>query len=159
MPHQRSPRSINARLAVTALIAVLAFTAAAVGASLAHAGVWMLTSCINPDQSAAPRDGWSGGTTGTVSLGSTNNTNCSPSTPMYAALSMTSPAPTGASEYLQYTPPPGSTLVGGSLLVGLAAQGYGGAGAVGGSYAFRAVAPATRLFHTGISPIRRTVAR
>ena len=31
----------------------------------------------------------------------------------------------GASEYLVYTPPSGSTLVGGSLLVGLAAHGYG----------------------------------
>lgn len=123
--HLRNPRRIRARLATTALITVLAVTAAAVGASSAQAGVWMRTSCINPDQSAAPSDGWTGGSTGTVSLGSTNNTNCSPSTPMYAALSMTSPAPSGASEYLQYTPPAGSTLVGGSLSVGLAAQGYG----------------------------------
>jgi hypothetical protein len=44
---------------------------------------------------------------------------------MYAALSMQSPAAAGSSEYLAYTPPPGSTLVGGSLFVGLAANGYG----------------------------------
>ena len=44
---------------------------------------------------------------------------------MYAALSTQSPAAAGSSEYLAYTPPAGSTLVGGSLLVGLAANGYG----------------------------------
>jgi hypothetical protein len=123
--HLASPRPIRARLATTALVGVLAFTAAAVGASSAQAGVWMRTSCMNPDQTPAPSDGWSGGSTGSPSFGSTNNTNCSPNSPMYAALSMQGPAPTGASEYLQYTPPEGSTLVGGSLLVALAAQGYG----------------------------------
>lgn len=126
MPDLRRARPLNTRLAVTALIAVLAFTAAAaVEASTAVAGVWMRVSCVNPDQSPAPSDGWAGASAGGISLGSTNNVNCSPTAPMYAALSMTSPAASGASEYLAYTPPAGSTLIGGSLYVGLAADGYG----------------------------------
>ena len=56
--HLRSPRPLRARLAITALIAGLALLAAAAGASPAQAGVWMRTSCINPDQSVAPSDGW-----------------------------------------------------------------------------------------------------
>ena len=115
----------RAPLAIAALTCVLAFTAAAVAASVAHAGVWMRVSCINPDQSPAPSEGWTGGAVGNVSLGSTNNTNCAPGTPMYAALAMPAPAADGSSEYLAYTPPTGSTLVGGSLLVGLQANGYG----------------------------------
>ena len=115
----------RAPLAIAALTCVLALTAAAVAASVAHAGVWMRVSCINPDQSPAPSEGWTGGAVGNVSLGSTNNTNCAPGTPMYAALAMPAPAADGSSEYLAYTPPTGSTLVGGSLLVGLQANGYG----------------------------------
>lgn len=44
---------------------------------------------------------------------------------MYAALAMPAPAADGSSEYLAYAPPVGSKLVGGSLLVGLQANGYG----------------------------------
>jgi len=128
--HLRSPRPLRARLAITALIAGLALMAAAAGASPAQAGVWMRTSCINPDQSVAPSDGWTGFSTGTPSRGSTNNINCAPGSPMYAGLGSQSPAPSGASQNLQYTPPAGSTLVGGSLLVDLSADGYG-EGAVG----------------------------
>jgi hypothetical protein len=94
-------------------------------AAPAQAQQWMQVSCMHADNSAAPSDGWQGGSTGAVSVGSTNNANCTPAVPMYAALSMQSAAPTGASEYLVYVPPSGSTLVGGSLLVGLAANGYG----------------------------------
>ena len=94
-------------------------------AGSAHAELWMQTSCANPDQSAASSEGWTGGSTGTPSRGSTNNTNCTPSSPMYAGLGNGSPAPSGASEYLQYTPPAGSKLVGGTLLAGLSADGYG----------------------------------
>jgi hypothetical protein len=44
---------------------------------------------------------------------------------MYAFLSTQSPAPAGAGEALAYTPPKGSTLVGGTIHVGLSADGYG----------------------------------
>jgi hypothetical protein len=44
---------------------------------------------------------------------------------MYAFLSTQSAAPAGAGEALQYTPPRGSTLVGGTIHVGLSADGYG----------------------------------
>jgi hypothetical protein len=125
MSQPHTPRCLRAPLAIALLTCLLAFADAALVESSAAANAWMHVSCMNPDQSPAPSDGWTGGSTGTVSIGSTNNTNCSPASPMYAALSMQSGAPTGASEYLAYTPPAGSTLVGGSLLVGLAADGYG----------------------------------
>ena len=110
---------------VIAMTALLSLVGTGAVASTAHAGVWMHTSCANPDQSAASSEGWTGGSTGTPSRGSTNNTNCDPSNPMYAGLGNGSPAPSGSSEYLQYTPPAGSRLVGGSLLAGLSADGYG----------------------------------
>jgi hypothetical protein len=112
-------------IALAALSAALATAAPAIVASPAAAAQWMQVSCINPDQSAAPSDGWTGGSAGAVSVGSTNNTNCTPALPMYAALSTQSAAAAGSSEFLAYTPPAGSSLVGGSLLVGLAANGYG----------------------------------
>jgi hypothetical protein len=124
--HQRvRARTARKAIALAALSAALATAAPAIVASPAAAAQWMHVSCINPDQSAAPSDGWTGGSTPTVSVGSTNNTNCTPTLPMYAALSTQSAAAAGSSEYLAYTPPPGSNLVGGSLLVGLAANGYG----------------------------------
>ena len=125
MPQVHRSRCVTAPLAIAALTCLLALSGAAVAASVAHAGVWMRVSCINPDQSPAPSEGWTSGAVGNVSLGSTNSTNCAPGTPMYAALAMPAPAGDGSSEYLAYTPPTGSTLVGGSLLVGLQANGYG----------------------------------
>ena len=124
MLHTLAPRCRTA-LVTAALVAALATSAATIVTPPANAALWMRTNCINPDQTAAPSDGWTGGAAGTVSVGSTNNTNCTTTLPMYAALSMQSPAAAGASEFLAYTPPPGSSLVGGSLLVGLAANGYG----------------------------------
>ncbi len=44
---------------------------------------------------------------------------------MFAYLGMGSAAPAGSAEVLAYTPPDGSTLVGGTALVGLGARGYG----------------------------------
>jgi hypothetical protein len=125
MAQPHTPRCLRAPLAIALLTCLLALADAALVRSSAEANAWMHVSCVNPDQSPAPSDGWTGGSAGTVSIGSTNNTSCSPSSPMYAALSMQSAAPTGAREYLAYTPPAGSTLIGGSLLVGLAANGYG----------------------------------
>jgi hypothetical protein len=118
-------RPLRPTLGVLSLTALLTIGAAAVTASDVHAAPWMQISCQKPDGSAAPSEGWSAGAAGNVALGSTNSTTCAPGTPMYAALSMTSPAADGSSEYLAYTPPTGSTLAGGSLLVGLQANGYG----------------------------------
>ncbi len=44
---------------------------------------------------------------------------------MSAELSSDAAEPVGAGENLQYTPPPGSTLAGGSVYVGLYGNGYG----------------------------------
>ena len=112
-------------MSIAAATALLMTAAAAVVPAAASAAPWMRVSCQNPDGSPAPSEGWTGGAVGNVSLGSTNNANCAPGTPMYAALAMPAPAADGSSEYLAYTPPAGSTLVGGSLLVGLQANGYG----------------------------------
>jgi hypothetical protein len=103
------------------------------GAQPARAGTWMLVSCANPDGSVAPTDGWSAFTHGPVTVGDGNNTRCSPGVPMSAALGNVAPAQNGQSETLQFTPPAGSALVGGSLNVNLTAYGgnysppYGGA--------------------------------
>ena len=110
---------------IAAATALLMTAAAVVVPAAASAAPWMQVSCQNPDGSPAPSEGWSGGAVGNVSLGSTNNTNCAPGTPMYAALAMPAPAADGSSEFIAYTPPAGSRLVGGSLLVGLQANGYG----------------------------------
>ena len=123
--HQPVRARARTAIALAGLSAALATAAPAIVASPAAAAQWMQVSCMHADQSAAPSDGWTGGSAGAVSVGSTNNTNCTPALPMYAALSTQSPAAAGSSEFLAYTPPAGSSLVGGSLLVGLAANGYG----------------------------------
>ena len=134
--HQGVTMSLRVTMmSIAAATTLLMTSAAAVVPAAASAAPWMRVACQNPDGSPAPSEGWSGGAVGNVSLGSTNNTNCAPGTPMYAALAMPAPAADGSSEYLAYTPPAGSTLVGGSLLVGLQANGYG----------FRAAATAAML--------------
>ncbi len=106
---------------IAAILPSLALMAAAVPA---RAGTWMLVSCENPNGSAAPSDGWSAFTQGTISVGDGNNTNCAPGAPMSAFLGNQVAAQNGQSETLQFTPPAGSALVGGSLSVNLTA--YGG---------------------------------
>ncbi len=121
MPQRPTARCLKTLV----LAALLAVAVTATAASPSYAGSWMRTTCINPDQSPAPSDGWTSFTTGTPSIGSTNRTACAPDNPMIAFLSMRSPAPHGAAEVLQYTPPDGSTLAGGTAFVGLSADGYG----------------------------------
>jgi hypothetical protein len=122
-----SKRSTSVRrasaLAGAALVAALA-------PAVAHAGDWMQVSCVNPNGSAAPSQGWTSATTGTPEAGSFVDTNCSPGSPMAASLSTAAPASTGTQEALQYTPPTGSTLAGGSVDVNLFADssGPGGSG-------------------------------
>jgi hypothetical protein len=115
-------RCVDAAFAVAALTCLLVI----VGVGSARAsGTWIRTNCANPDGSSAPSDGWSGDHIGQVSPGSSYTTTCAFGSPMIAFLGSQGPAWAGAAEYLQYTPPPGSTLVGGSAWVGLWAGGYG----------------------------------
>lgn len=108
------------------LCATLAAAAGALAlAPAADAGDWMQVSCENANQSAASSEGWSSFTTGSPGYGSNSGSNCGPSTPMYAILSTDAAAPVDSSEDLQYTPPAGSTLVGGSVDVSLSADGTG----------------------------------
>jgi hypothetical protein len=102
-----------------ALLLVLA------AAPAARAGEWMQVSCVNPDGTAAPFQGWTGSSTGIPEFGSNDNTACAPGAPMVANLSaelQPAAAPGDANEILTYTPPAGSTLVGGTMNVTL----YGG---------------------------------
>jgi len=70
---------------VAALLAAFAVLAA-------RAGQWMQVSCVNPDGSAAPSDGWSGYSNGPQPVGSGTKAVCSPGSPMFAFLSNTGPA-------------------------------------------------------------------
>ncbi len=90
----------------------------------AYAGEWVQASCINPNQTAAGSQGWSSFASG-GGYGSTNSTSCGPGAPAFALLSSDAPVAVGAHETLQYTPPPGSTLAGGQLDVGMSADGHG----------------------------------
>ncbi|HEV7805149.1 MAG TPA: carboxypeptidase-like regulatory domain-containing protein [Solirubrobacteraceae bacterium] len=124
---ERLPRRLKetcrCTLRLAALIALLA-AATAFAPSAAHAGYWMKTNCVNPDGSPAPNEGWTGFPIGNPSVGSTNKAKCAPGDPMVALLSMEGPAPAGSAEGLEYTPPDGSTLAGGTVFVGLSAEGY-----------------------------------
>jgi hypothetical protein len=97
----------------------------AVGVPAAHADLWMQVSCVNPDGSAAPSEGWTQSTAGPADPGGIASTRCSPGTPMLAQLSVLAGAPAGSTELLSYQPPPGSSLFGGSVDVNMSADGYG----------------------------------
>ncbi|MGH2891948.1 MAG: hypothetical protein ACRDPM_01585 [Solirubrobacteraceae bacterium] len=106
-------------------LALATLIAMAVGVQAAHAGTWMQVSCINPDGSAAPSEGWTQSTSGPADPGGIASTQCSPGTPMVAELSLLAGAPAGSTELLTYQPPAGSTLFGGSVDVNMSADGYG----------------------------------
>jgi hypothetical protein len=118
-PRRTLRRLLIASATVGAMIGGLALAPAA------YAGVWMQVSCVNPNESAAPSQGWTGLVAGSPGFGSDTGTDCSPGSPMFAILSTDAAAAVGTSENLQYTPPSGSQLVGGSVDVGLWADGYG----------------------------------
>jgi hypothetical protein len=109
---------------VRAALIVVVFLAVATITPSAHAGVWAQVACVNPNGSAAPSAGWSAFTAG-AGEDATASSGCAPGTPMSASLGAGLPAPVFTSAGLQYTPPPGSTLVGGSLQVVLSADGGG----------------------------------
>jgi hypothetical protein len=106
------------------LMLALAVAGGWLAAGSAYAGSWMEVSCVNPSQSAAPSEGWSSFSAG-GGYGSNNGTGCGPGSPMYAILSTDAAVGVGAAETLHYTPPSGSTLIGGSIDVSLYADGYG----------------------------------
>jgi hypothetical protein len=108
------------RLGLAVAAAVLVMCTA--GAGAAQAGTWMQVSCENPGGTAAPSEGWSTGTSGGAGITSAQ---CSPGSPMRAELSFLAPAPAGSVAYLQYQPPAGSTLVGGTVDGTFSADGYG----------------------------------
>ena len=93
----------------------------------ARAGVWAQVACVNPKGGAATSAGWAPFTTGTA-FGAAASSTCAPGTPMSGALGDALPAPVFMSAGLVYTPPAGSTLVGGTVQVALSADG-GGTGA------------------------------
>jgi hypothetical protein len=110
---------------VVALVLAGALLAAALAPSGAQAGEWMQVSCVNPNGTSAPSDGWTSSTSGSPGYGSNNSTSCAAGSPMFAILSSDAAAPVTSSENLQYTPPDGSTLAGGSVHVSLSADGGG----------------------------------
>jgi hypothetical protein len=119
-------RSRRRRATIACAILTPAIVAGAVlgAATPASAGEWVQVSCENPNQSAAPNQGWTsffaaGGN------GSNNDTVCGPGSPMSAILSTNAAVAVGSNETLQYTPPNGSTLTGGQVDVSLYADGYG----------------------------------
>jgi hypothetical protein len=111
----------------TALLLAWALTliaGAGLGTSSAYAGNWMEVSCENPNLSAAPSEGWTSFAAG-GGYGSNNSTSCGPGSPMFAILSTDAAVGVGAAETLHYTPPGGSTLIGGSIDVAMYADGGG----------------------------------
>lgn len=109
-------------LLAVAVALVVVNTAAQV--NTAYAGQWIEVSCENPDHSAAPSQDW-GSFAGGGGYGSTNSTSCSPGNPMFAMLSTDAAVATESNETLQFTPPSGSSLTGGSIDAGLYADGHG----------------------------------
>ena len=113
------------RWASVAVIAVVTLAAVLLAAGPARAGTWMQVSCVNPDGSAAPAEGWTQSAAGPPGAAAIVSTQCSPSTPMVTELSNLAAAPGGSFDYITYTPPAGSSLVGGSMDVNLSADGFG----------------------------------
>jgi hypothetical protein len=121
--NQHNYGQISRTLLLTLTLA-LAVAGGWMAASSAYAGSWMEVSCVNPSQSAAPSEGWSS-FAGGGGFGSNNGTGCGPGGPMFAILSTDAAVGVGSNETLQYTPPGGSTLTGGSVDVSLYADGFG----------------------------------
>ncbi len=120
----RLSRNANGRWGIIGA-ALAALAVALVCVPSASAGTWMQVSCVNPDGSAAPSEGWTSGSAGGPGYGSSVSVRCGPGGPMYAILSSAVPDPVGATEYVQYQPPSGSTLVGGTVDVNLYGDGGG----------------------------------
>ncbi|HEX5308927.1 MAG TPA: hypothetical protein VFW38_07595 [Solirubrobacteraceae bacterium] len=123
MTNRQQERPGRRALALVAML-VLAVAGCWLVASCAYAGSWMEVSCVNPNQSGAPSEGWSS-FAGGGGYGSNNSTSCGPGSPMFAILSTDAAVGVGSNETLQYTPPGGSRLIGGSIDVSFYADGGG----------------------------------
>ena len=87
-------------------------------AQCAYAGEWMQVTCLNPDQSVAPFEGWWSFADGASASGGAG---CGG----FGLLSATQAAPVGTEALLYYQPPSGSTLAGGTVDVTMSAYGSG----------------------------------
>ena len=118
-------RASAARTAPLLVGALLLLTALGLlSASSARAGAWIEVSCVNPNGSPAPSAGWSS-FSGGGGYGSNVGTGCAPGNPAFAILSTAAAVGVGSEETLRYTPPAGSTLIGGAVYVSLYADGGG----------------------------------
>lgn len=113
----------------TLMVAVVVVGALAIGASSAAAGTWMQVSCPASVPASTVAQGWSGFAAGEPALASYTTTKCGEGWPLYATLGKGTTA-TGSSETLEYQPPAGSTLIGGTLQL----QTIGSAHGTGGAY-------------------------
>ena len=113
----------NAIMLACAVLSV-ATTTMLLGDTYAYAGEWMEVSCVNPNQSAAPSQGWTSFAAG-GGYGSNNSTGCGPGSPMFAILSISAAVGVGSDETIEYTPSGSSTLIGGQVDVAMFADGHG----------------------------------
>ena len=110
------------KAAAAALLVLVAALTLTVGS--ARAGQWVQVSCENPDGSSSNADGWVGSASGTALGSSTTSTSCAAGAPLTAEL-MGAQGP-GNTETLAFNPPPGSTLVNGTVTATLDAEGSSG---------------------------------
>ncbi len=113
-------------------LAIGATTCVLVGLpAVASAGQWMQISCVNPNGSAASSYGWSSSASPASSVNGEALPLCTAGSPMseYLSPGPQTLAPTDLS--LNYAPPSGSTLIGGTLSISGYAGGHGSSAAIG----------------------------
>jgi hypothetical protein len=98
---------------------------ASVDAGAARAGTWVQVSCPDSPHATAPAQGWVGWSSPDPGKYSETKTTCGSGGPLFAELAATEDAPTYASETLEFKPPAGSTLAGGTLHLATVAAGHG----------------------------------
>src|ERR1039458_3158338 len=74
---QKSRRWAMTALPLALLLSLLGLLGVCLAPLPADAGEWMEVSCVNPNQSAAPNEGWSAFTSGSPGDGSTGSARCS----------------------------------------------------------------------------------
>jgi hypothetical protein len=112
------------RFAQAPAVLALAATLILLCGGVAQAGEWEQVSCINPSQTAAGSEGWVSMIAG-GGYGSNSSTGCGPASPMFAILSSDAAVGVSSAETLRYSPPAGSSLIGGDVDVSLYADGRG----------------------------------
>ena len=112
------------RVLLLALTLALVLAGGWLAASSAYAGSWMEVSCVNPSQSAAPSEGWTS-FAGGAATGRTTARAAGRAARCMRSSARTPPSVSARHETLQYTPPAGSTLIGGSVDVSFYADGGG----------------------------------